>query len=824
MVRFNNNIMRKLLVLVGILACLNVAMAQHKISGTITGVSNESLPGATIQLKGTFRSAVSDIDGNYEIKSVRSGTYELVTSYVGYEVKSQTIDLTADINIDIQLIESRILIDDVTIHGTRATEITPTTYSVLSKEKISERNLGQDLPLLMNFMPSVVTSSDAGAGIGYTYMRVRGSDATRINVTVNGVPINDPESHGVWWVNMPDLSSSVNDIQMQRGVGTSTNGAGAFGASINMKTNNVSMQPFAQIDNSIGSFNTWKSTVMFNTGLINEHFNFEGRLSRIISDGYIDRSASNLKSYYMAGGYYGEKTSIKAIVFGGNERTEQAWFGTPEAKLTGDAEALQAVVELGGEYGTQEEIDNLFNSDRRFNYYLYDNEIDNYSQDHFQLHVNHSFNENLTASAALHYTYGRGYFEQYKAGEDLSDYNLDEVVLNDTTITSTDLIRRRWLDNDFYGATWNINYANNKLDLTLGGAYNTYDGDHFGEIIWAQYASNGNIRERYYNGNGVKKDFNTFLKANFQVTDNINLYGDIQIRTIDYKTAGTDNDLVNYDIDETFTFLNPKFGINYVLSQSSSLYASYAIGNREPVRSDFIDALDGEAPEHETLHNIEAGYKVATQRLATQINFYYMGYENQLVTTGALNDVGSAIRTNVDKSYRMGIEASAAYRLSNDLVWNVNVALSQNKIASFTEVVYDYGDNAESFIVENEFNDTDISFSPGVIIGSDLSYSKSGFTAQLLSKYVGKQFLDNTSNDDRVIEAFFINDIRLSYDFTALGMKNIGVNLLVNNVLDVEYESNGYTWGYLWDGFLYQQNNYYPQAGINFLLGLSLKF
>ncbi|MGL1886878.1 MAG: TonB-dependent receptor [Reichenbachiella sp.] len=817
--------MKKLLLSILLLGWLG-ANAQHSITGSTSEESNESLPGATLVLHNTNFSTVSDIDGKYEFKNIPSGTYTIEVSYVGYQSKTQKFKLEGNITLNFELEEARILIEDVTIHGTRANEVTPTTYTVLSKEKINERNLGQDLPLMMNFMPSVVTSTDAGAGIGYTNIRVRGSDATRINVTANGIPLNDPESHGVYWVNMPDLTSSVNDIQMQRGVGTSTNGAGAFGASINMKTNNVSTEPFAQVDNSIGSFNTWKSTVMYNTGLLNNNFNFEGRLSRIVSDGYIDRSASNLKSYYMAGGYYGKKTTIKAIVFGGNEKTQQAWYGTPEAKLNNDSEGLQAVIDFGGEYETQEQIDNLLNSDRRFNYYLYDNEVDNYSQDHFQLHFNHTFSKQLTASAALHYTYGRGYFEQYRNDDDFADYNLDDVVIGDSTITSTNLIRRRWLDNDFYGATWNINYATSKLDLTLGGAYNIYDGDHYGEIIWAQHASNGDIREQYYKGNGLKKDFNLFLKANIQLTEGLNLYADLQVRNVDYTTSGTDNDLVDYDVDENYTFINPKFGINYILNEKNSLYASYAMGNREPVRSDFIDATGGTIPEHETLNNIEVGYKRTTNKLATQINYYFMGYNNQLVATGSLNDVGSAIRTNVDESYRMGIEASAAYRIFENLVWNVNLALSQNKIASFTEVVYDYAFDwgTPEYTVETLHEDTDIAFSPSVIVGSDLSYSVNGFTAQVLSKYVGKQYLDNTTNDDRAIEAFFINDVRLSYDFAALGMKNIGINLLVNNIFNVEYESNGYTWGYLWDGYLYQQNNYYPQAGTNFLLGLSLKF
>lgn len=710
-------------------------------------------------------------------------------------------------------------LDDVTVYATRANEKTPTTYSTVSKEDLKRLNLGQDLPILLNFTPSLVTTSDAGAGIGYTGMRIRGSDATRINVTINGIPVNDSESHGVFWVNMPDLSSSLNSVQIQRGVGTSSNGAAAFGASVNLQTNNVSPEAFFQTDNTIGSFNTWKSNVTYNTGLMNDVYNFEARLSKITSDGFIDRSASDLKSYYLSGGRYGEKTMIKAVIFGGQELTQQAWYGTPEARLTGNDADIQELIDFGGEYGSQEQLDNLRNSGRSFNYYLYDNEIDNYRQDHYQLHIGHSFSDVLNLSVAWHYTKGRGFFEQFREDDDLVDYGLADVVIGTETISTSDIVRRRWLDNDFYGATYSLNYNKDALDITLGGAINTYDGDHFGEIIWAQFAGDVDIRDRYYEGNGLKKDFNAFLKVNYQVSDELNLFGDAQVRTIDYVTAGLDSDRTPYDVDTDFAFFNPKVGLTYSLNSETNAYASYAIGNREPVRSDFIDANPGTKPRHETLRNLEVGVRSSGSKLSYEANFYSMNYENQLVVTGAINDVGAPIRVNVPKSFRIGVELAGAYQISDNLRWTANLTLSKNKIDQFSEVVF-------ASFGEIQHKDSDISFSPNVIGGSDLNYSPiEGLTFQWLTKYVGKQFLDNTSNDDRAIDAYLTNDVRIAYEFTAGDIKNIGLSLVVNNILNEEYSSNGYTWGYYYGAdILYQQNNYYPQAGTNFLLGVSLRF
>ena len=662
--------------LMGILVSCYV-YGQYSIKGKVKSESGEALPGATVVIKGTSNGSVADGDGNYAITSLERGEYVVKASFLGFDEQQQYVTVKdSDVKVDFVLKDKVILNDAVTVYATRANDETPTTYENVSKEEISERNLGQDLPYVLRMTPSMVVNSDAGAGVGYTAMRIRGSDGSRINVTVNGIPINDSESHGTYWVNMPDFASSVNNLQIQRGVGTSTNGAGAFGATISMQTGQPSKEAFGQIDNSYGSFNTRKHTVMFNSGLIQDRWGFEGRLSQIASDGYIDRSASNLKSYYLSGGYYGDKTTVKAITFGGKEVTQQAWYGTPEVKLEGDTSKLADFMAYSGEYETQEQIDNLYNSDsRKFNYYTYDREVDNYQQDHYQLHLSHSFSEALNINASGHYTYGRGYFEQYRNQDDFESYGLENVLIGDSTIETTDLIRRRWLDNHFYGVTGSINYRGSNWSTTLGGAYNFYDGDHFGEIIWAQYASNGSIRKKYYDNYGQKSDLNVYSKTNYQATSSLNLFVDLQVRRIDYKTKGMDNDRSMIDTGGDYFFFNPKLGATYDLSPNTSLYASYAVANREPVRTDFIDAPAGKTPKHETLRNLEAGIRTASSMFSFSANYFLMSYQNELVATGAVNDVGSSIRVNVDNSYRTGIELVGGVKFSELLEWQGNTCL-----------------------------------------------------------------------------------------------------------------------------------------------------
>jgi len=801
-------------------------LAQNSIKGKVVDdATGESIYGANVTLSSGSGGTTTDQNGNFELQGIANGSYTLRISMIGYADLSRELQVSTNLELTLRLRQKAEQLQDVIVTATRATEKTPTTFTNVGKEEIEKQNLGQDFPFLLNWTPSVVVTSDAGAGVGYTGIRIRGSDPTRINVTINGIPVNDSESQGVFWVNTPDFASSTSSVQVQRGVGTSTNGAGAFGASINVLTNGISTAPKAQLNSSFGSYNTQKYNAIYSTGILENNWAFEGRLSKITSDGYIDRASSDLSSYYVSGGYFGDKTSLQLIHFGGSEVTYQSWWGTPEARLENDAAGIEEVIANNGY--SAEQAANLRNSGRTFNYYLYDNQVDDYSQDHYQLHFSQELASAWSLNSALHYTKGAGFFEEFKEDEDLADYGLQDVAIGGSTISSTDLIRRRWLDNDFYGVTYDINYSGTKVQAILGGAYNKYEGLHYGEVIWAQYASNGDIRHRYYQSESDKSDFNTYAKVNYQLTDDLNLFGDAQIRNVTYSGLGTDNDLRAISFDNSYTFFNPKLGLTYNLSTSSSLYGSFAIGNKEPNRSDIIDAAPGTEPKHETLNNLELGFRNRTERAAFEANFYLMDYKNQLVLTGEVNDVGAGIRTNVPDSYRMGIELAGGMQVNQWFSFQANLALSKNKIKSFEDVVFDYGVNFDEYNeIRTEYEDTDISFSPAVVAGGQLIFQPvTDFEIALLSKYVGDQYLDNTSNDARKIDAFFVNDLRLNYGLDTRFVKRINLSLLVNNLFNVEYESNGYTFGYFGGpDYEVRENYFYPQAGTNFLFSLGLEF
>jgi iron complex outermembrane receptor protein len=770
------------------------AQAQFSISGKV--ISNEDkrpLAGVNVILKNTTLGTTSDSEGNFQL-TTKEGNYTLSFSFIGFTTKEEKIILDKNITFNVELIANTIYLNDekVYVYGTR---YYPITNQVIEKQELKKQNLAQDLPILLNFTPSMVTTTDAGAGVGYTGMRIRGSDATRINVTINGIPLNDSESQGVFWVNMPDFASSLSSLQIQRGVGTSTNGGSAFGASVNISTDAPSTQASAEINNSYGSFNTWKHNGIFNTGKIG-NFRMMGRLSKITSDGFIDRAFSDLKSFYLSGVYDLKKGSITANVFSGQERTYQAWNGVPEEILrTGN---------------------------RTYNELTYENEIDNYQQDHYQLIYNQDIEKRWKLNTALHYTKGRGYFEQYRTDDDLERYNLQPVKIGNETITTSDLIRRRWLDNDFFGWTYNLNYKGEKLDFQLGGAWNQYEGKHFGEVIWAKFASNGNIRHRYYDNDATKTDFNSFAKANYQFVPNLFAFLDLQVRTVGYTFLGFDNEQRNVTQNANFTFFNPKFGARYLLD-NHEFYASYSVGNREPNRDDFTQSTPQSRPKHETLQNIEIGYSTAFSKFSFSANYYYMNYKNQLVLTGQINDVGAYIRSNIDKSYRTGVELVGGWQVTNKVKWEANMTLSRNKIQNFNEFLDNY-DTGEQMKIEHQ--NTDIAFSPSVIAGSSLNFNVfREFNVALLSKYVGKQYLDNTQNENRKLNPYFTNDIRLSYNFALPKVaKSVGISVLLNNIFNTLYESNGYTFGYIAGNETVRQNYFYPQAGFNFLTQLSLRF
>ncbi len=804
---------------------------QFNVHGVIRDArTGLALPGATVEVVNSRKYAIADEFGRFTIQNLSRGDYSLSVKFLGYVPKTQSVQIDEEKTLTIEMEEAVQMTDEVIVYATRARDKTPTTFTTVDKPAIAKQNFGQDLPYLLNWTPSVVTTSDAGTGFGYTGVRIRGSDATSINVTINGIPYNDSESLGTFWVDIPDIASSAQTIQIQRGVGTSSNGAGAFGATINLQTNVRNDEPYAEITNSAGflgtfsEYNSRRHTLSFGTGLLNDHWVLDGRISRIDSEGFIDRATADLRSYYFSAGYYAGKTMVKGIAFGGKERTYQAWYGVPESRLNNDIEAMYMTAMNEG--WNDEQTENLLQSgSRTFNPYLYENQVDDYQQDHYQLHVSQRFTDLLNGSFALHYTPGRGYYEEYRYDAELADYGLDPVVVGGETISETDLIRRRWLDNDFYGVTWSLNYENTKWETTLGGGWNRYEGGHFGEIIWAEFSPVPHEYQYYFNS-GDKRDFNAFGKANYTFGEKVNGYLDLQFRSINYEASGLENSGAMIDLDRQFTFFNPKAGVTVSLGQRSQLYGSFSIANREPVRSDFINAPANSTPRHETLYNTELGIRVATPRTSLNVNSYLMRYKDQLVHTGRLNDVGSPIRTNADNSYRAGIEVQALVNLTSKMVWNANLTLSRNKIERFGEVLYDYGVNYDEYNeVVRIFEDTDIAFSPSVIAGSGFSYRPvQGFEAAWLFKFVGPQYLDNTSNDDRRLDGYATNDLRLTYTFNPGFARELSFSLLANNILDEMYSSNGYTWGYLGGGEEFRENYFYPQVGRNFLVMLGLKF
>jgi len=803
--------------------------AQFSLSGKIYDKNNNALAGASVSLNADYKATQSNASGDFTFQNLKAGKYVLRVTYLGYKTSESQITIAANSSLTIELNKSNYLADEVIVKATRASDKSATTFRNLDKSEIEKNNLGQDLPYLLNQTPSVVVTSDAGAGVGYTGIRIRGSDATRVNLTINGIPLNDSESQGTFLVNLPDFASSIENIQIQRGVGTSTNGAGAFGASINVQTLTRRDSAYAEVNNTFGSYKTIKNTVSVGTGMINGKFTFDGRLSRIQSDGFIDRASSKLKSYFLSGAYYGKNNLLRLNAFSGTEKTFQAWNGVPEAKLKGSIEELlnHYYNNLGSLYFNTADSLNLFNSDKRkYSQFLYPDQTDNYTQDHYQALYSHSFSPILSLSAALHYTYGRGFYEEFKNSQKLSNYGIAPVIIEGTTISRTDLVRRRWLDNDFYGTTFSLNYTPvSAVNFTVGGAYNEYDGRHFGEVIWAQYASNSNIHQHYYDGKGLKKEFNVFGKAVWQL-GKLSMTGDLQYRKINYAISGTDKNRAVLDHKADFNFFNPKAGLSYQIDDKSSAYVSFAEANKEPNRDDYVNSDQSNRPKAENLKNIEAGYRLAGSSFNFGINGYGMFYKDQLVLTGAVNDVGESIRQNVPKSYRLGVEVDTRIRVLSNLSWGLTAAVSRNKVKDFKETVYYYDADFNPVKTQvNNYVSPDIAYSPSFVGSSEISFHPAKNTEiAFLSKYIGKQYLDNTSNNQRKIDPFFVNDLRLNYQTRIAGVKNIGLTLLINNLFSEVYESNGYTYGYVYNNQPITENFYYPQAQRNFLLALSLKF
>lgn len=789
------------------------SIAQDVLTGDVKDSTGAPLPYALVTIDGSYSSVLTDMDGNFTIHPT-SIPFCVNVHLLGYENFHQCYE-SSQKYLSIRMNPSSFMRDEVVVSSTRVDDKSGTAFSNVDKTQIEAQNFGQDLPYILSTQTSVVTTSDAGNGMGYTGLRIRGSDANRINVTINGIPVNDAESQGTFWVDIPDIASSTDNIQIQRGVGTSTNGAGAFGGSINLQTETVHSDPYSELLLSGGSFNSWRATAKAGTGIINNHWSFDVRMSQLGSDGFIDRGASDLRSWYLSGGYYGDKLTVKAITFSGRERTYQCWYGVPQ-----DSIAIgNYTYNPAGMY-----IDTAGNEA------FYKDQVDNYGQDYYQLHFTYQSTPKWIFNWSLFATKGKGYYEEYRQYDDLANYGV-----NDSAGPVNDIVRRRWLDNWYYGATFAARFNNGKgTQLTVGGASATYDGKHYGELIWATGVPAGYVYgDKYYRDSAQKMDNNMYVKVNHAIGKKLNMFADIQVRMINYSFTGLDSSGSQLPQEVSYLFVNPKAGMFYAITEKQTVYASVGMGNKEPNRDDFTNSSAESRPKHEQLTDVEAGWKFATTAAAVEVNFYHMMYKNQLVLTGKVNDVGAYTRENVASSFRRGVEITFGYHITKQFNFSGNVTLSQNKIEQFDEYIDDY-DNGGQLL--NIYNNTDIAFSPSVISAGILSWKHAkGFGASLTGKYIGVQYLDNTQQSSRQIDPYFTLNFGASwspikYSLPAANekrkqsmMSELTFGIQVNNLLNTMYSANGYTYGYVWGG-MNRYNYYYPQAGINVMGMVVMKF
>jgi iron complex outermembrane receptor protein len=789
-----------------------VAFSQNSIiRGKITDENGNALVGAGITIKNSFLGVSSDIDGDYSFSRLNDGKYTLTFSFIGYEAETAEVDLKGEAVVNVTLNPEPYLTGEVLVNATRAGRNTPLAYSSIDREVIQKSNAGPDIPYLLGLTPSLVETSEAGNGVGYTSLRIRGTDANRINVTIDGIPLNDPESQQVFWVDLPDVASSVDNIQIQRGVGTSSNGSGAFGATVSIQTLNPDVEPTAQVTTSYGSFNTIKNVVSAGTGLIADKFAFNMRYSDIKSDGYIDHTGSNHQSAFLSATYRTARSRLKANVILGEEHTGLGWWGVPKDSLN-----TNRTYNPAGEY-----------TDEYGNLQYYKNTTDNYNQDHYQLIYSFRASENLNLNAALHYTKGKGYYEEYKEDKPLTEYNMSPFNIGGDIIATSDLIQQKWMDNDFYGFTYSLNYIKSRVEFSAGGGLNRYDGDHYGNVIWMRYPGLSEKDFEWYFNNSVKTDFNIFSKMNYDLSDKLKVYGDVQYRFIDYSMSGIDDDLKNLSQGHRFNFFNPKAGLFYSVNQNQDIWMSFSVANREPTRTDFKEASGdpNATPKPETLYDTELGYKLRRGKSSFMVNLYGMYYTDQLVPTGELSNVGYSIMTNVDKSYRIGIELSSTVRFGNHVLWNSNLTLSRNKILNFREYYTDYNTTDwSSQYLSRDLGNVDIAYSPSAIWSNDIAYESGIFDIHFISKYVGKQYFDNTMNNDRSIDPYFVNNIRFDVRPELKNYKGLELQLMVNNIFNEKYENNAYGGTWYEDGRENTWSYYFPQAGINYILRLALKF
>lgn len=796
--------------------------AQGSISGKITDAeTGKSLPGAHIMLAGNQKATSADADGWYQLDDLQKGRYELTISFLGYASKALVVQIDQATTVDVALEPRAFISEECIVSALRVDNAHPTTFTDINREQIQLQNTGQDLPFVIAMTPSVVVTSDAGTGIGYTNFSIRGTDVSRINLTLNGVPMNDAESHSVYFVDLPDLATSLDNIQIQRGVGTSTNGAAAFGASVNLQTKKLEQSPYALYQGGVGSFNTFRNSVSFGTGLLKNKLALDVRMSKISSDGYIDRARSDLASLYVAAGYYGKKDIVKFTALTGKEETYQAWNGIPKVRLNDD---VNGMLDLAADnWWDQETTDHLLQSNNRtYNYYTYDNEVDSYQQDYYQLHYSHAFNQGLNLNTALFYTRGKGYYEQFKDGRKFRDYLLEDVVIGQDTITRTDLVQRKWLDNHFYGFIASLNYTSSRIEVNLGGGWNQYDGGHYGEVIWAQYASNGAIRHRWYENDGLKTDYSIFAKTNYSISEQVSLYADMQFRHINYKITGTHDNLIDISQQHIFNFLNPKAGLVYQLNKGNRLFASFAVAHREPSRTNYRDADSNYEPLPERLIDYELGYTRTSEAYTVGLNVYFMDYKDQLVATGKINNTGDAILTNVAKSYRAGVEFTVAYQLFKRLRWDLNYTFSQNKITDFVQYIDNWDSYSQDSII---LGSTNLILSPDHIGASTITYTPlKDFNIYLISKYVGRQYIDNTSNTYNSIDPYFVNDLKFSLSVHPKFIKELRFELLISNFLSEKYETYGWAYNYIYNNEQKVMDGYFPMAPINIMAGLTVRF
>jgi len=757
---------------------------------------------------------LSDAQGRVSFPTHASDTVNIFISFLGYKAFQQTLKSNS-LPDTIRLQQSMLIMDEMMVRSTRARAEQPITSAIVSKESLDKLNFGQDMPVLLDQQTSVNTATDAGNGVGYTYMRIRGSDQSRINVTLNGIPYNDPESQNVYWVDLPDMASSVNNIQIQRGLGTSTNGAAAFGATVNVNTAILHENAYAELNNAVGSFGTLKNALALGTGMIKKHFTLDARLSHIRSDGYIDRASSMLLSYFISAAYHSSKTSIRINQFAGKEKTYQAWYGVPEDSLSTNRTFNPAGTDGG-----------LLDP-------AYKNQTDNYYQSHTQLLFTQNAGKHFNVSGNAFYSRGKGYYEEYKANQSLSAYGFAPAITARDTIDNTNLVRQRWLSNHFYGFHLALEYHQKKLNWLSGFSWNQYKNQHYGTFIWASYASTIPFDNRYYSGDGFKTDINAFTKLTYSPTKSFNLFVDLQYRHIDYLISGVNDDMTPLNTIQHYSFFNPKIGISKFIRRNNKLYAYAGIGHREPTRDDFAAAKIGTTPKPETMLDIELGYMYSRKLNYIGANLYFMGYKNQLVLTGELNDIGNYVRFNVPQSYRAGIEIEGSYTPHKVITLTANATFSLHKVMNYTETIYTYDPNyssIDSLKLSVNHKNTNISFSPAIIAAATIAlHPTKNLEIAFINKFVGRQFMDNSQDIHRSIAPYLLNNILLSYTLHAAVIKDIKFSLLLNNITNRKYVNNGYTYteryaspGYLSSPTTY--NTYYPQATFNVMGAISFKF